>query len=293
MDHAARSAALPHAPDDALPLPLAPRPFRVVERVEETADTFTIDLEPLGAPPAPFTPGQFTMLYAFGVGEVPISISGDPARSDRLTHTVREVGGVTAALARLAPGDVLGVRGPFGRPWPVAGSSSHPADLVLVAGGIGLAPLRPVLFGALAARERYRRVVLLYGARTPDELLYRDELARWREGGDIDVHVIVDHAPAGWPHPVGVVTSLVERAPFDPEACLAMICGPEVMMRFGVRALLARGVDPARIHLSLERNMKCAVALCGRCQFGPTLVCRDGPVFAYPRVRRLLDIPGL
>ncbi|MDF1523930.1 MAG: FAD/NAD(P)-binding protein, partial [Trueperaceae bacterium] len=237
--------------------------------------------------PLRFAPGQFDMLYVFGVGEVPISISGDPARPERLVHTTREVGAVTRAMRRLRPGDAIGVRGPFGTSWPVAAAEGR--DVVLIAGGIGLPPLRPALYHVLAHRERYGRVVLLYGARTPEDLLFRDELAAWRASFDLEVHVTVDRATGDWRGNVGVCTPLVQRAPIDPRRTVAMICGPEVMIRAACRELARRGVSPQDTFVSLERNMKCAVGLCGHCQLGPYLVCRDGPVFAYDRVERLLD----
>jgi NAD(P)H-flavin reductase len=226
------------------------------------------------------------MLYAFGVGEIPISISGDPGRQGTLVHTVRKVGSVSRALCALKPEDDVGVRGPFGSAWPL--EACHGRDVVIVAGGIGLAPLRPVVYAVLSHRERYGRIALLDGARTPGDLLYRAEVERWRARGSIEVLVTVDHATAAWAGSVGVVTRLIERAHFDPAQSVAMVCGPEIMMRFTARELLARGIEPDRIYVSLERNMQCAVAHCGHCQFGPVLVCRDGPVFRYDRVAALL-----
>ena len=264
--------------------PMRPEPYYVRRRRIETADTFTLALTPVHAGSTlAYAPGQFTMLYAFGVGEVPISISGDPARPDALVQTIRAVGPVTAALGRLKRGDVVGVRGPFGTAWPLAAAEGH--DVVLVPGGIGLAPLRPALYHLLAQRERYGRVILLYGARTPGDLLYRREVQRWRAHLDLEVGVTVDRAAADWRGAVGVVTTLIPRAPFDPAHTIALICGPEVMMRFTALELQERGVGPERIFVSLERNMKCALGWCGHCQFGPTFVCKDGPVFRFDRIK--------
>jgi NAD(P)H-flavin reductase len=268
--------------------PMTPRPFRVVKRRRDTVDTWTLELEPVSGPPLDFVPGQFTMLYAFGVGEVPISVSGDPAHTGVVTHTTREVGSVTRAMRRLRRGATLGVRGPYGTPWPLDRAVGR--DLVLVAGGIGLAPLRPVLYAAAARRAEFGNVVLLYGTRSPEDVLYRRELERWRAAHGVIVSVTVDHATRAWPGDVGVVTRLVARAPFDAASAVAFVCGPEIMMRFAADALRRRGLAEERVFLSLERNMKCAVGFCGHCQLGPTFVCKDGPVFPYPRVKRLLEL---
>lgn len=277
--------------EQALPSPYLPSPYRIIRRRHETADTWTLDLEPAsGGAAIRFAPGQFTMVYAFGAGEVPISISGDPARPDRLVHTIRVAGATTRAICAVKRGGVLGVRGPYGTAWPV--ERAEGGDLVIAAGGIGLAPLRPALYAALVRRNAYRRVVLLYGGRSPLELLYRAELERWRARG-IDVHVTVDRADEGWRGPVGVVTTLIDRAGFDPVTTTALVCGPEVMMRFTAAGFVAAGVPAARIHLSMERNMKCALGQCGRCQFGPVFVCGDGPVFSYAAIEPLLAVPEL
>ncbi len=264
----------------AAPADFVPTPFRVVERRQDTADTWTLELEPR----LEFEPGQFTMLSAGGAGEVPISISGDTV-GDRLVHTVRAVGLATSAICAAEPGRVLGVRGPFGIPWPTAAIEG--ADVVIVAGGIGLAPLRPAILHVVANAERYGRILVLYGARSPDQLLYPEQLAEW------GAEVIVDTADAGWTGRVGVVTKLIDRATFDAANAVAMLCGPEIMMRFAVPALAARGVDPASMYVSLERNMQCGIGYCGHCQLGPTLICRDGPVYRYADVERWLGVREL
>jgi anaerobic sulfite reductase subunit B len=266
-----------------------PARYRVTSRAVETYDTVTLGLEPVDQPIAPHQPGQFTMLYAFGVGEVPISISGAPA-GPGLAQTIRSVGAVTSALCAAGPGQLVGVRGPFGTGWDVAGAAGR--DLIVVAGGIGLAPLRGALLAALAARESYRRVTLLIGSRTPDDLVFAAELDAWQERG-ADVRVTVDRAAGGWRGHVGVVTQLIDRVEIDPVATLALVCGPEVMMRFTARALCDRGVAPENIRLSLERNMRCGTAECGHCQLGPLLLCRDGPVVTYQRAAPLLSIKEL
>jgi NAD(P)H-flavin reductase len=282
----------PFAPPPAVAAPdLEPMrtvPFRVAGLHVDNEDTFTLELTPpAGHELAPFKPGQFNMLYVFGVGEVPISISGDPDRPGVLVHTTREVGAVTQAMRRLRIGDAIGVRGPYGTSWPVEAAEGR--DVVLIAGGIGLPPLRPALYHVLARRERYGRVMLLYGARTPEDMMFPDELAKWRAMFDLEVHITVDRATGNWRGNVGVVTPIVKRAPIDPRRTVAMICGPEIMIRFACQELARRGVSPQDTYVSLERNMKCAVGLCGHCQVGGHLVCRDGPVFSYDQVERLLD----
>jgi NAD(P)H-flavin reductase len=263
------------------------RVLPVMEARRETADTVTFELDP--APDTfPFAPGQFNMVYAFGLGEVPLSISGDPGDPRRLRHTVRGVGDVTRALASVRRGDAVGVRGPFGQAWPVEAAAGH--DVLIVAGGIGLAPLRPAVCHVLAHRAQYGHVALLYGARTPADLLYARELQAWRGRFDLDVEVTVDRATAQWQGAVGVVTRLVPRVSFEPARTSAFVCGPEVMMRFAARELQRRGVPDDQVFLSAERNMKCGVGLCGHCQIGPLFACRDGPVIRYRTLAPLLAI---
>ncbi len=272
--------------------PMLLRPFRVTERVVETHDTVTLTLQAAdGGPPMSFRPGQFTMFYVFGIGEVPISISGDPAEPERLVHTVRAVGAVTNAICALAPGDEVGIRGPFGSSWPI--SAAHDSDLLVVAGGIGLAPVRPVIYHALRHRSSYRSVSLVYGARTPGDLLYTDEVHEWKGRFDANVQVTVDRAEPGWLGDVGVVTPQLRRLSFDPDATTAVVCGPEIMMRVVAKDLMARGIDAEHIHVSLERNVKCGIGYCGHCQIGSTFVCKDGPVVTYAAVARRLAMEEL
>jgi len=267
-----------------------PRPSTIRRVVQETHDTFTLEVDAVDGAGA-FKPGQFNMLYVFGVGEVPISISGDPARPATVVHTTRAVGTVTKAMQALRRGHVLGVRGPYGQPWPLERAIGQ--DVVLVAGGIGLAPLRPALHQIATRRRDFGTVALLYGTRSPEDILFRRDLERWGAAPRIDVSVTVDRAVGGWPGRVGVVTTLIPRAPFDPLNTVALVCGPEIMMRFAAQVLNERGVPDDRIFVSIERNMKCAVGLCGHCQFGPTFICKDGPVFPYASVKRLLTVREL
>ena len=267
-----------------------PVPYRVVSRAPETADTWTLLLEPLGQHVAP-SPGQFNMLYAFGVGEVPISTSAAPDPGGALVHTIRDVGAVSHALVATEPGTVIGVRGPYGTTWPL--DEARGQDLVIVAGGIGLAPLRPAIYHALTHRDEFASVCILVGARTPDDLLFMRELEDWRGRFDVDVGITVDNAGEDWRGRVGVVTQLVPWAPFDPETAVALVCGPEVMMTFTARALLGRGIAKERIYISMERNMQCGLGHCGHCQLGPVLICRDGPVFRYDEMERLMEVHEL
>jgi len=269
--------------------PVLPARYQVVERQEETRDTVTLWLRPVDQPIPEYRPGQFTMLYAPGIGEVPISISGTGPDLG-LVHTVRAVGAVTRALCACTPGRVIGVRGPYGTGWDV--SSAAGDDLLIVAGGIGLAPLRGAVLAALGQRMRYRRVMVLAGARSPEELVFGRELDGWRRGG-AEVVVTVDQAAVGWTGHVGVVTQLIGRADIDATRTTALICGPEVMMRLTARELSALGIPAARIRVSLERNMRCGVAECGHCQLGPLLLCRDGPVVSYEAAMPLLAIREL
>jgi len=270
-----------------LPDPMLPQLYRVQRMRREIPDTFTLELEPgEGVDIPPFASGQFNMLYVFGVGEIPISISGDPARRRPLVHTTRAVGTVSKAMRELKPEDVIGVRGPFGSHWPIERALGK--DVVIVAGGIGLAPLRSAMYQVISQREKYGKVVLLYGARTPEDILYRREVEHWRAHFDLEVYVTVDNATGKWRGSVGVVTRLIPRAPFDPLNTVAMICGPEVMMRFTAVELEKRGVATENIFVSMERNMKCAIGQCGHCQYGPYFICKDGPVFQYSHVQDLL-----
>lgn len=270
---------------------MLPRLFQVVGTNLDTRDTVTLSLEPVEGPPVAHAAGQFMMLHAFGVGEVPISICGDPTRPGPLQHTIRDVGSVTHALVGAEPGTHVGVRGPFGTGWDVADGAG--GDVVVVAGGIGLAPLRPALMQIAAKRHEYNRVVLLYGARSPEDILFAGDLRTWATDHRIVVEVTVDYGPPIWTGRVGLVTALVARAGFDPMHALALVCGPEVMMRYATTALVARGVPPHRIRLSMERNMKCGIGLCGHCQLRELFLCVDGPVLGYDRLAPLLEIREL
>ncbi len=251
----------------------------------ETADVRTYTLSLDGAEFNP-RPGQFAMLGYPGVGEAPVSLSSLPAEG-LFQHTIREAGRVTGYLAKFQRGDELFIRGPYGTGWPLEGAKG--GDLVLIAGGLGLAPLRPVLHEVMKEPGAFGSITLIYGARDPHSLIFSDEIDQWLRR--FPVLLTVDEVPrdARWAHFTGLVTELIDRAEFRPGETTAFICGPEIMMRFAARRLLLEGVAPSRLHVSLERRMKCGVGQCGHCQHGSAFVCKDGPVFPYRDVRGLPD----
>jgi len=258
---------------------------------KETPDTFTLLLD-LGErrTPAGFMPGQFNMLYVLGVGEVPISVAS--FREEKLLmHTIRSVGTVTSLLTRLSVGESVGVRGPFGRGWPVAEADGK--QLLIIAGGLGLPPLRPVIEEAIAKPGRIAGVKVLYGARTPADLIYTHEYEKWQGADGCDLLLTVDRGTGEWGGNVGVVTTLFPKAGINPGRAIAFICGPELMLKFSILELAKMGIPAERIFISLERNMSCATGTCGHCQLGPLFICRDGPVFGYPRVKGFFPREGV
>lgn len=269
---------------------LVPQVWTVVSKRRDTEDIWTLTLERRGGE-CPFAPGQFNMMGAFGNGEVPISVSGGTGRKNQVIHTIRNVGLATEALVNLKKGDQLGLRGPYGRGWPM--EKLEGKDLVFVAGGLGLAPLRPAIVHALTHRKKYGQIYLLYGTREPSQILFRSELNRWIKRKDIHVEITVDRGDREWKGHVGVVTPLLERVVVDGDYAHALICGPEIMMRFVAVELEARGVEPQHIWLSMERNMKCAVGFCGHCQYGPTFICKDGPVYSLDQLDVWLTRKGV
>lgn len=272
--------------------PMVPGIFKVSDHRFETGDVFTLELEPLDEQAeVRFEPGQFNMIYAPAVGEVAISLSGGSSEKRRILHTIRAVGSVTRVLRDVSVGAQLGLRGPFGSTWPLREARGR--DVLLVAGGVGLAPLRSAFHEILAHREEFGKVALLYGTRTPSDILYQGELRQWTECTDLQVMVTVDRAAVGWDGSVGVAPALISRVSFDPARAYALICGPELMMKFTVNELLARNIPRDRIFVSLERNMKCALGFCGHCQLREKFICRDGPVFPYSAVEGLMKVREL
>lgn len=267
--------------------PMQPTPYRVVATQVETADVRTLTLMPVGVALPAVRPGQFMMVWAFGVGEIPISVSGTGAAGEVLL-TVRSVGATSAAIVAAAVGDVVGLRGPFGTAWPLADANGR--DIVVMAGGLGLAPLRLAIDALVAGGSSgSSRVSVIVGSREPSQLLYPDDMARWTAAG-VRVHATVDLADRAWRGSVGTATSLLERLGEPHE--VAFVCGPELMMTSGARAVIACGVRPADVWVSLERNMHCGIGHCGRCQLGPHLLCRDGAVICWDRVDQLLEVRG-
>lgn len=267
-----------------------PHPTRIAAIKEEAYAIATYTLvfedEALGRQ-YQFKPGQFNMLCLPGIGECAISISSDPETPLALAHTIRYAGNVTRAISRLKVGDVIGLRGPFGSAWPL--KRLQGSDVYIVTGGIGLAPLRPILYSIMRHRPDFGRVVLLYGARTPADMLYTDEFEAWREH-NIQIHATVDRADASWRGQVGVVPMLFYHLRLDPKTTTILACGPEIMMRFAIYEALARRIPKEKIYISLERNMRCALGFCGHCQFGPTFICKDGPVLTYAQVEPFFGV---
>jgi len=271
---------------------MLPQPFRVLDTREEIPGCVTIRVKPAdGSGGCGFAPGQFYMIYVFGHGEVPISVSGDPSNSAELIFTVMAVGSITRALCALTSGDTIGLRGPFGSAWPVDALKGR--DVLVMAGGLGLAPLRPSIYQMLHKRSDYGGLAILYGTRQPQSIVFPQELADWRKDASIEVEVTVDNAGREWMGKVGVVTELLSGRTIDRASTSALICGPEIMMRFSAYALIDLGVAADNIYVSMERNMKCALKMCGRCQYGPYFICDDGPVFSFDRVERLFKVRSL
>jgi len=267
---------------------MTPVRYRIDDRHDGADDTCTIAISPLDAPITNPRPGQFLMLYAFGVGEIPISVSACPAEDGTIAHTIRSVGAVSRELSRLRPGSVIGVRGPFGSTWPLEEALGHP--VVMIAGGIGLAPLRPALRHLRLNLASFGPSALLVGTRSPDRLLFRPEIEDWRS--KFQVEVTVDVGDRSWRGHVGFVDGLVSKIDVQPDA-VAMVCGPEVMMRLVVRELLDAGMSSSRIFVAMERNMKCAIQHCGHCQLGPLFVCVDGSILPWSVVGPLLAVSKL
>jgi NAD(P)H-flavin reductase len=268
-------------------------PLRAIVRDarRESGDTVSLTLELPEMPAEAGRAGQFNMLYLFGRGECAVSLSGIAATADTVMHTVKSVGPLTGGLTALDAGAVVGVRGPFGSGWPLAQLRGR--DLVLIGGGIGFAPLRPVIEYVAAHREDFGRVDVLYGCRGPADVLFVADLDRWRLLDGVTMHVTVDRSAPGWDGEVGFVTERLAGLALDPGRVAVLMCGPEVMMRHAVRNLGRRGVPDEAILLSMERNMRCAVRLCGHCQWGPHFVCRDGPVYRLDKVRAIFGLREL
>jgi len=271
--------------------PMIPSKYKVVDKVIETENSFTLTLSDNEEHDSSFKSGQFNMLYVFGIGEVAISISGSSDNNKNISHTIRTVGKVTEALGELSKGDVIGVRGAFGSVWPL--DSSHGKDLVIMAGGCGLAPLRSAIYQIIEEREKYGMVTLLYGVKSIKDVYFADELTEWAEKSDIKVVITADIAEEDNTCRTGLVTELVGEHEIDSQNTIAMVCGPEIMMKCCADVLISKNLPKENIYLSLERNMKCAIGICGRCQFGGDFICKDGPIFSYDKVENRLQVEEL
>ena len=274
--------------------PYLPQLAEIIERIEETPSIFTLRLrfcDPELHQQKSFQPGQFNMLYLYGVGEVAISIVSDPQDEHAYEHTIRIVGRVTRGLAQLKAGDVIGVRGPFGHGWPLEEAKGK--DIVVVTGGLGCAPVVSVVHYVMRRRSQFDRLVIMQSVKHSDDLIWRGQYELWQQAADTQVILAADHAGRGWPWATGHVTDMLSEARFDVSNCNVMMCGPEGMMRVAVDGLLALGVAESALWLSMERNMQCAVGHCGHCQYGPNFVCKDGPIFNYAQIKEWFGVRGL
>ncbi len=273
--------------------PHTPLEAEVVERIQESPTIFTLRLrftDPAEHATYRFAPGQFNMLYLYGVGEVPISIVSDPEDVHLFDHTIRAVGRVTQGLSQLEAGDRLGIRGPYGQGWPL--DLAEDRDVMIVTGGLGCAPVVSVINYVMRRRDRFHRLVIMQGVKHSDDLIWRNQYAHWSKQPETQVLVAADQGAALWPWHVGHVTDLFDQVKMDFASAVVMMCGPEGMMRVAVEQLLARGMAEDHLFLSMERSMKCAMGLCGHCQYGGKFVCKDGPVFSYAQVKPLFGIRG-
>jgi sulfhydrogenase subunit gamma (sulfur reductase) len=269
-------------------------PARITARRVETQGIYSFSMEfvnPALRGEYRFKAGQFNMLYTFGVGEVAMSIVSDPAQPEVLEHTVRRAGRVTSVMAaRWQPGEIVGVRGPYGNGWPMEAARGH--DVVIITGGLGCAPVVGVINYIFRRREEYGDLQILHGVKTPNDLLYRERFDQWRRAPRTRVYLASDQPDKTWRYRIGVVTDLFDELDVTPST-IVMMCGPEVMMRYAAHALIQKGVGDDSIYLSMERRMECAVGLCGHCQYRERFVCRDGPVFSYRTIRHTLGTSGL
>jgi sulfhydrogenase subunit gamma (sulfur reductase) len=279
---------------DAMVNPYTIHPATIVEKIREAEDINTYRLQLVDEPAREhfrFAAGQFNMVYAFGVGEVAISIVSDPDEPEFLDHTIRAVGRVTKAIAGLQPGAVLGIRGPFGQGWPL--EEARGRNVVIVTGGLGCAPVVGAIEYIFRRRAQYGSIKILHGVKTSHDLLYRERFDAWRCAPDTEVLLTSDQPDKNWHHHIGVVTELFELVSIDPPKSIVLMCGPEIMMRLGVPILMRRGIPASAIYVSLERHMECGIGLCGHCQMGPYFLCKDGPVMRYDRVAQWLGQAGV
>ncbi len=269
-------------------------PATIVEKAQEAQDIFTYRLRLVDQAVRrafQFAGGQFNMVYAFGVGEVAISIVSDPEDPELLDHTIRIVGRTTQAIGRLGPGDVLGIRGPYGRGWPL--DKARGKDVVIITGGLGCAPVVGAIEYIFRRRDQYGAVKILHGVKAPHDLLYRERFDAWRRQPDTEVFLSSDQPAKSWQYHIGVVTELFEQVRITPGRTVVLMCGPEIMMRVGIPILVHRGISESSVYVSLERHMECGIGLCGHCQMGPYFLCKDGPVMRYDTIAHWLGRHGV
>ena len=269
-----------------------PHSAKIIARRQESPTIFTLQTEFIEDPQPSyfFQPGQFNMLYLYGVGEVAISIASDPDVHTYLSHTIRAVGRVTKALHKLKEGDEIGIRGPYGKGWPI--QEAQGKDVIIVTGGLGCAPTVSVINYILARRELYGALTILQGVKHSDDLIFQKQYALWRQAPNTQVHIAADCAGPKWPWAIGYVTDMIQSLTLEPDKTITMMCGPEMMMHAAIGALIKKELPEEAIYLSMERNMACGVGHCGHCQYGGFFVCKDGPVFAYPQIKALFSEKG-
>jgi NAD(P)H-flavin reductase len=271
--------------------PFIPQQAEVLEKVHVAKNIYNYRLrfcDPGLRRSFGFSPGQFNMVYVFGVGEVPISISSDPAEAEVLDHTIRIVGTVTRAIGELKKGDIVGLRGPYGSHWPLEQAKGK--DVVVVTGGLGCAPVVGAINYIIKRRKFYGTLKILHGIKTPRDLIYREKFLAWEKIPNTKVYLSSDQADEKWRYHIGFVTNLLDKAEIDPENCTVMMCGPDIMMRLAIKQFLEKQVSPDKIYLSLEKNMKCALGFCGHCQYGPHFICKDGPILRYDLVQHIFNL---
>ncbi|GAB4328520.1 MAG: FAD/NAD(P)-binding protein [Calditrichia bacterium] len=269
-------------------LTFQPLEAKVLDIITETPTIKTLVLEP--EEPIPFRAGQFMQLTVFGEGEAPFTPSSSPYQTDEMEITILKAGRLTKAVHALKAGDIVGLRGPFGKGYPV--EKFEDKEILVVGGGVGLAPLRALLNTLFHSPEKYRRISIKYGARNPDELCFKNQYNEWTKIPNVDMEVTVDSAGPKWKGKTGLVTSLLDNLDIDLQNAYAVSCGPEIMLKFVTLKFLSIGFQPEQIYLSMNRNMSCGMGLCGRCNIGPYYLCKDGPDMNYAKIQHYPDVFG-
>lgn len=270
-----------------------PQEAEIIARIQESPTIFSLRLRltnPEIQKNYQFLPGQFNMIYLFGVGEVAISIVSDPTEKNEFTHTIRCVGRVTRALEKLKIGDRIGIRGPFGRGWPLQLVKGK--DIIVITGGLGCAPVVSVINYIIERIAEYKSLKILQGVKHSSDFIFASRYKEWFQMPKTEVFIAADHADPLWPWAIGRVTDMIEKLDIEPKNTIGMMCGPEVMMQVALQGLLKKNIPEDNLYLSMERNMECGIGHCGHCQFGGLFVCKNGPIFSYPQIKDLLGVPG-